>query len=75
MKTIYYFIVDVTRYCNDPEQTNFFTAKPMEDISKKMIEISKRNNTPIENIKLYICPDKETFEREQKEVNELLKQR
>lgn len=63
MKRIYYIIADTTLVNSDPQKMNFYETNPLNDISGMLRMISNRNKTPIDKLRLYICPDKKTWEQ------------
>lgn len=67
MKRIYYIISDTTRKSSDPLQMYFDSINPLNDIAGALTEIAKRNKTEVKDLRLYVCPDKKTFERMQAE--------
>lgn len=63
MKRIYYIISDTTRKPSDPLQMTFSITYPMNDIAGMLRHVSEHNKTPIDKLRLYICPDKKTYDR------------
>ena len=67
MKRIYYIISDTTRKASDPLQMYFDSINPLNDIAGALTEIARRNKTEVKDLRLYVCPNKKTFERVQAE--------
>lgn len=65
MKRIYYIISDTTRNASDPLQMYYDSINPLNDITGALTEIARRNKTEIKDLRLYVCPDKKTYERMQ----------
>lgn len=63
MKRIYYIISDTTLISTDPQQMYFDSTNPLNDIAGALIAIARRNKSKVEDLRLYICPDKKTFDR------------
>lgn len=63
MKRIYYIIADTTLISTDPQQMNFYSTNPLNDIAGALIGIARRNKSKVEDLRLYICPDKKNFDR------------
>lgn len=70
MKRIYYIISDTTRKASDPLQMYFDSINPLNDIAGAITEIARRNKSKVEDLRLYICPDKKTFVRMQADFME-----
>ena len=62
MTTVYFVIQDLTLSTGHPQQITFFAAPVMRDISGFPEQIAKRNKTPLARLRLYICPNKKTWE-------------
>lgn len=67
MKRIYYIISDTTRKASDPLQMYFDSINTLDDIARALIVIARRNRCKVEDLRLYVCPNKKTFERIQAE--------
>ena len=67
-------ISDTTRKPSDKLQMTFSITYPLHDISGMLRHVSEHNKTPIDKLRLYVCPDKKAYDRMMKDYLERIKQ-
>ena len=69
MARIYFIVADTTKNRNDIEQMNFFCSYALNDLSGFLTNVAKHNNTKIEDLRLYIAPNKKTWDSMREDSN------
>lgn len=62
-KKIYFIVMDTTKDREDPSQMNFYETRALNDISGNLVLVAKMHKTHIEKMRLFVAPDKKTWER------------
>jgi hypothetical protein len=70
MTNIYFIIADTTKRNTDKNQMDFLVRPALNDLSGILQDIADRNKTPIDKMRLYICPDKKTWMKMQDDFRE-----
>ena len=63
MKTIYFIIADTTKKREDPLQMYFYTRNALNDLCGLLTSVAEDHGTPVSKMRLYIAPDKKTWDR------------
>lgn len=73
MKKIYSIVMDTTKDREDPLQMLFFVKNSLEDLSGLLTETAEQNGTPVSEMRLFVAPDKKTWDRMFNDFRERIK--
>ena len=62
-KQIYFIVMDKTKKREDPKQMYFLNTGALNDIAGYLVGIARKEQTPVEDMRLFVAPDKKTWDR------------
>ncbi len=63
MKKVYFIVMDTTKDRKDPLQMFFFAKNYLDDLSGLFKLVAEQNGTPVSEMRLFVAPDKKTWDR------------
>ena len=73
MTNVYFIVADTTKPASDKNRMDFLVRPALNDLSGILQDIAERNKTPIDKMRLYVCPDKKTWNKMQDDFYEQTK--